>query len=118
MVAERHRLGRLKMGEAWHHAARMGERLACERQLQRAKRLLGVTCDRPHMKPEIGGHLVIARPRRVEPSGRRPDQLLEAVLDIEVNILKGPEKVNRPWFDLAFDLYRALPELMRHRRTK
>ena len=41
-----------------------------------------------HEQPQIGRHLVVARPRRVQPPGRRSDQLAEPLLDVHVDVLE------------------------------
>ena len=41
-----------------------------------------------HPQPEVGRHLVVARARGVQPSGRGADQLGEAALDRHVDVLE------------------------------
>ena len=76
MMAERHRLGRLQMGETRHHRVGMGERLFGQRALIAARARASMLVDGvAHPEPEIGRHLIVARARGMQPSRRRPDQL-------------------------------------------
>ena len=74
-MAEGHRLGGLQVGEARHHRAGMGQRLLGERALVVGEARIEAVAGVADPQPEIGRDLVVARARRVQPPGRRPDQL-------------------------------------------
>ncbi len=88
MMAERHRLRRLQMGEARHHGGGVLERLLGERALIGGERGIDLVDRVAHPQPEIGRDLVVARARGMQPAGRRPDQLGEPALDIHVDVLE------------------------------
>ena len=88
MMAEGHRLGRLQMREARHDITGMLQR-ALRQPLDQGGQLGVERVQRvadPHA--EIGRDLVVARARRVQASGRRPDQLCEPRLDVHVNVFQ------------------------------
>jgi hypothetical protein len=85
------------MGKSGHDRAGMGEGLAGEGRLQGATLLderVGGVAD---VEPEIGRHLVVARPCRVQPAGGRADQLGEPGLDVHVDVfeLAGEDEAAR-----------------------
>jgi len=61
----------------------------------------------PDIEAEIRGDLVIARARRVKPSGGFADNVLQALLDIHVNVFKGCRKAECAGFDLGLNLIKA-----------
>ena len=76
MVAEGHGLRRLQMREARHDHVAMRLRLARERELQARQAPASAPLDPvAHVELEVGRHLVVARARRVQPAGRRADQV-------------------------------------------
>ena len=95
MMAEGHRLGRLQVGEAGHDGGGVGERLLGQRLLQGGERRVGAVDGVAHPQPEVGGDLVVARARRVQPAGGRADQLGQPRLDIEVDVLQRAGKGER-----------------------
>ena len=88
MVAERHRLRGLEMGEAGHHAVGMLLGTADQGALQRSQPLVDRIDRAPHPEPEIGRHLVVARAGGVQPTGGGADQLGEPMLDMHVDVLE------------------------------
>jgi len=90
MVAQRHRLRGLQMGEAGHDAGGM---FLCARhqcQLQSLEPGIGLIDRIPHPQAEIGGHLVIAAACSVQPTCHRPDQLRQPRLGGHVDVFKVP----------------------------
>ena len=55
-------------------------------------------------EPQIGRHLVVARPRGMEAPRRRPDQLGEPRFDIHVNVFEFSAEHKAAAFDLRPDL--------------
>ena len=104
VVAERHRLGDLQMREAGHHGIGMRLGLVDQRRLQVAQRCVDAVDRVAHPQPEIGRDLVVARARGVQPPGRRPDQLGEPRLDVEVDVLVGLAEDEGAALDLGPDL--------------
>ena len=90
MMAERHRLRRLQMGEARHHGGGVLERLFGQRALIAGKRRIDAVDRVAHPEPEIGRDLIVARARGVQPPGRRPDQVGEPALDIHMDVFERP----------------------------
>ena len=84
--------------------AGMGQGLFGQRQLQVLQLPIEMVNRVPDIEPEIRGNLVIARARRVEPSGRLADNILQALLDIHVNVLKRCRKGELALFDLGLHL--------------
>ena len=75
MMAERHRLRGLQMGEAGHHGRGMLQRPRHQRMLERRQRRIGLVDGVADIKPEIGRDLVVARARGVQPACGGADQL-------------------------------------------
>ena len=92
--------------------AGMRERLLGERELkpgeQRVDRVDLVT----HIEAEIGRHLIVARSRRMQLAGHRPDQLGEPALDIQMNVLERAGEVEFARLDLGGDLVEAARDLL------
>ena len=87
-MAPRHRLCRLQMREPGHHPVRAGFGLLDKRPLQRPDAGNCRIALVPHPKPKIGRDLVIPAPRGMKPSRRRTDQLVQARLDVHVDVFK------------------------------
>ena len=90
MMAERHRLRGLQMGEARHHGVGVLERLFGERALIGGERRIDLVDRVAHPQPEIGRNLIVARARGMQPPGRRPDQFGKPALDIHMDVLERP----------------------------
>jgi len=88
MMTERHRLRALQMREARHHRAGVLERLLGQGPLIVGEQPVEVVDARSDPQPEIGRDLVIARARRVQPPGCRPDQIGQPALDVHVDVFK------------------------------
>ena len=73
-------------------------------RLQLAHRGVEAVDRAAHPQPEIGRDLVVARARRVQPPGRRADQLGEPRLDVEVDVLVRLAEDEGAGFDLGPDL--------------
>ena len=100
MMPERDRLRGLQMGKARHHGAGMRQRLLRQRLLITGKRGVEFVDRVADPELEIGRHLVITRTRRVQPAGGGPDQFVEPLLDIHVNVFERPVELETAGFDL------------------
>ena len=87
-MAERNGLGRLQMGEAGHDRAGIGLGLLGERQLQRSDLAVERLDRGPDIEPEIDRNLIVARARRVQPPGRRAEEIGEPGLDIHMDVFE------------------------------
>ena len=96
MMAEGHRLRGLQMGKAGHHRAGMLERLVGERALVGRERGIDRVDCVAHPEAEIGRHLIIARARGMQPSGRRADHVGQPALDIHMNVFERALELNLP----------------------
>ena len=90
MMPERHRLRGLQMREARHDGCGMRQRLFGERALIAGQRRVDVVDRVAHPKLEVGRDLVVARARRMQTPGRRPDQLREPRLDVHMDVFERP----------------------------
>ena len=102
-MAERDRLRALQMREAGHDVGGMGQRLFRHRRLQAgelaAKRVDGVA----DPEPEVDGDLIVARARRMQAAGGRPEALGEAGLDIHIDVFERTLERERALLDFATD---------------
>ena len=104
MMAEGHRLGRLKVGEAGHDVAGVKRRLVDENRLEVAHLSVEVVDRVAHPEAEIERHLIVARPRGVQTPGFRPDDLGQPRLDIHMNVLERAREREGAALDFAADL--------------
>ena len=74
MMAEGDGLRRLQMGEARHDAAGFLQRLLGEGELEIGQLRVDVVDRVANVEAEIGRHLIVARARRMQPSGHRADR--------------------------------------------
>ena len=112
MMAEGDRLRGLQMGEARHHrVAACASALVGERQLKRAERAVDRADLVPHIEPEVGRHLVVARARGMQLAGDRADQLGEPALDIQMDVLERAREFECAGLDLGRDLVEAARDL-------
>ena len=88
MMAQRNRLRDLQMGHAGHDRRCMLLGAVEDDGLQRIDRPQHFVDRAAHEQLEIGRYLVVARPRRVQPTRRRPDPLGEIMLDVHVNVFE------------------------------
>jgi hypothetical protein len=100
MMAEGHRLRRLQMREARHHGRRVIERLHGERPLIIRERSVDAVDRIADPQPEVGGDLIVARARGMQPSGSRPDQFVEPALDVHMDVLERALELEFARFDL------------------
>ena len=110
MMPEGHRLGRLHMGEARHDGGSVALGLRQKRPLERVEPGIGPRAGLPHPEPQIGRHLIVARARRMQPSGRLADQFGEAGLHIHVDVLEFAPEGEAAFGDLVADGGEALPD--------
>ncbi len=104
MMAEGDGLGDLQMGIARHHRRGMALGLLDEGGLQRLHVALGAVDGGAQPEAEVRRDLVVARARRVEPSGIRPDDLGEPRLDIHVDVFAVAPEREASALDLGEDL--------------
>ena len=88
------------MGEARHHRAGVFERLFGERLLIERERAVELVDRVAYPQAKIGRHLIVARARGMQPSGRRTDQLGEPRLHVHVDVLERALEFERAGFDL------------------
>ena len=93
----------LQMGEAGHDRADVRFGLGDQRALQALQGCLDAVDRVAHPEPEVERHLVVARPRRVQASGRVADQLGEARLDVHMDVFERDAEGECAVFDLALD---------------
>ena len=98
-MAERHRLCALQMGEARHHGRGVFQPLFGERALIGGERGVDHVDGIAHPEPEIGGDLIVARARRVQPPRGRADQIGKPALDIHMNVLERALEVELAGLD-------------------
>jgi hypothetical protein len=100
MMTQGDRLCGLQVGEAGHYGRGVLERLFGERSLIGDQSGIECVDAVAHPQPEIGGHLVIARARRVQPARGRPDQLGEPAFDVHVNVFQRALDIELAALDL------------------
>ena len=88
MMAERHRLARLQMGEARHDGRRMLLGAGQQRVFKRVDARHRLVDAAAHEQFEIGRDLVVARARGVQLARRPADQFAEAMLDMHVDVFE------------------------------
>jgi hypothetical protein len=87
-MAEGHRLGGLQVGEAGHDCGCVIDCLLRHHLLQARQLLVEHVKAITHVKAEVGCHLIIARTRRMQPSGGFADHVPERRLDVHVNVFE------------------------------
>ena len=106
-MAQCHRLRRLQVREPGHDGGGLGLRPGDEDRLQAlqvpVQSVQGVA--HPHL--EIGGHLVVARARRMQAAGGLAHQLGQARLDVHVDVLQGALELETAVLDLGQDVVQA-----------
>jgi hypothetical protein len=97
VVAPGHRLRDLQMGEARHDPVGPGLGLREQRPHQRLQPRIAASQLVAHPEPEIRRHLVVARPRGVQPPAGSPIISLQPRLDIHVNVFQrgGKGEISR-----------------------
>ena len=78
----------------------MLERFFGERALIASERRIDLIDGVAHPEPEIGGDLIVARARGVQPPRGRPDQLGKPALDVHMDVLKRALKGELTGLDL------------------
>ncbi len=89
VVPEQHRLGALQMGIARHDRLAVLLARLDQRRLQLDDARHPFDQRGAHEQPRIGGYLVIATARGVQPPGRLADPLAEGCLHQAVDVLEG-----------------------------
>src|SRR5262249_27884982 len=100
MMAEGHGLGDLQMGEARHHGRCVFERLFRECALVGGERRIDGIDRRPDPQSEIGGDLVVARSRGMQPPRRGTDQLGQPAFDVHMDVLERALELKLAALDL------------------
>ncbi len=100
VMAERDRLRHLQVRVAGHDQRGVARRLREQRALERRDELADLVDRGAQPKAQIGGHLVVARARRVQPLARVAGERREPALDGDVHVLV----VGRPLEAAALDL--------------
>ena len=113
MMAERHGLRGLQMGEAGHDRAGMFQRPRRQRMLERSERAIGLVDDVADIEAEIGRDLVVARARGVQPSRGGPDQFGKPALDVHMDVFERALEVESALADLRQDRVEALCDVFR-----
>ena len=91
VVGEKHRLTTLEMSVAGQHGVAVRACEVEEHALERSHGSRGSRGDLPRVEPGVGRDLVVPRPRRVQPAGYVSHQLVQAGLDVHVNVFEiGP----------------------------
>jgi hypothetical protein len=101
VMAERYRLSHLQVGKARHHGLGMALRLRQQNvakpfdfREQAVELLAGV-------KSQIGGDLIVTRPRSVKPLAGLPDERRQPLLDVHMNVFQLDAPLERARSDLA-----------------
>ena len=110
MMAERHRLGDLEMGEARHHRVGMLLGALDEGALKPVDGAYGLVACSAHPQAEVRRDLVVAGARRVQPPGGRPDQFGEPMLDRHVDVLELDALGHAIALELFCDLVEAFED--------
>ena len=95
-MSEGHRLRGLQVRESRHHGRGVFERLFGECPLIGGERGVDAVDRVANQQPEVGRDLIVARARRVQAPGGRPDQLAKPALDIHMNVLERRLNLNLP----------------------
>ena len=103
VVAERHRLRDLKVGEARHDGVGMLLGAGDQHRLQADDRLGSFPAGAPHPQPEVGRDLIVARTGGVEAPGGGADQLGQAAFDRHVDVLERKVARRAVAFELGLD---------------
>ena len=103
MVAERHRLRRLQMGHAGDRVGRVLVGAVGQRPHQVAQLRQRAVDGVAHPEPEIGGDLVVAAARGVQPAAGVADARDQARLDVHMDVLQRRIEVEPPLFDVGAD---------------
>ena len=109
-MPERHRLGRLQMGKARHDGIGMRFRLIDQNRQQRVYLRHQMVNRIAYIKPEIRRHLVIARTRRVQPTGRLADQLGQPRFNIHMNVFQRAREIEIARFHFRCDFVQAVAD--------
>ena len=113
MMTERDRLRRLQVREARHHRRGVSLGLLRQNELQLRQGLDDPIRRIADEQAKIRRHLVVARPRRMQPARRRTDDLLEPALDVHVHVFECPRELERPRLDLGEHLIEPANDLSR-----
>ncbi len=103
MVAERHRLRGLQMGEAGHRIGGMRGGAVGQRAHQVGKLRIEPVDRVAHPQAEIGRHLVVAAARGVQPLAGLADALGQPRLDVHVDVFERLVEGEAPGLDFRRD---------------
>ena len=112
-MAERHGLRRLQMGETGHHGAGMFQRAIHQRLLKGGERRIGLVDGIANIEAEVGGDLVVARARGMQPSRGGTDQLGQPALDIHMDVFQRALELEIALADFGQDRVEPLGDVLR-----
>jgi hypothetical protein len=78
----------------------MFERLLGQRALIGTQRSVDPVDRVADPQPKVGRDLIVTRARRMQPTGRRPDQFAEPALDVHMDVLERALELELARFDL------------------
>ncbi len=102
-MAERHRLGGLQMREARHRVGRVLGRARGQRAHQLGELGVQAVDGVAHPQADVGGHLVVAAARGVQPPARIARALDQPRLDVGVDVLQRRVEHEAPGLDVRGD---------------
>lgn len=106
-------LRRLKMREAGHDRIGVLFGLVEEHALQRNQSRLRPLTGAADPEPEIGGNLIVARARRVQPARYRSDHFDKPGFDVEVNVFQDSLESETAFLDVGTDLCQSVENAAR-----
>ena len=109
-MAEGDGLGGLQMRKAGHDGGGMFQRLLRQRLLQSGQGQFQVPRRFAYIKPKIHRHLIIARTRRVQTPGSRPDEILQARFHVHMDIFQSPRELEFARPDFHLDLIKSFQD--------
>ena len=107
VMSEGDGLRSLQMGEARHDGRGIFLCTIDQRRLQVAQHGVEAIDRVADPQPHVEGDLVVARARRVQAPARRPDQVGESGLDVEMDVLELGRELEAAGFDLLPHLEQA-----------
>lgn len=113
MVGEEHRLGPLQVRVAGHDHVLVASSQFEERLLHSSESSYDIDDRFLGVEPQVHGYLVVSRPGRVQSSRRRADELVQAALDVHVQVFQVRVPGESLFLDFLLDGGQALGDLGR-----
>ena len=101
------------MGEAGHDRGGMGETFVSKRELKLAEQSIDAGNLVSDIEAEVGRHLIVARPRRMQFARNRSDQLGQTALDVQMDVLEGAPEGEFAPLDFGRDRVEPARDLVR-----